>query len=305
LKIQKGGRKIEFRYPRDIGQNYIKQFAEANAYPLEKKPTINGMLIKYVLTTSDEQEMVLNLYLNGKGNCSSLLVERGDCSVVEELLGFITRDIPIKKPRIGIDEAGKGDYFGPLVIAAVGVTGREEIKLKAMGVTDSKTINDKKILEISSEIIKLCPHDIITITPQKYNELYKKFNNLNRLLAWGHSRALENVLKKGDFPLAISDKFSSKGLVQKALFEKGKKIELVERHYAEDDVAVAAASILARAEFLRGLNKLSKISGVKLPKGASNKVIEVGVVLVDKFGAQKLSEYAKLHFKTTERILSK
>lgn len=206
--------------------------------------------------------------------------------------------------RIGIDESGKGDYFGPLVIAAVFVTPVTHGELAIMQVRDSKRIADGRVLEMAPDIRHLCPHSIVAIGPQRYNELYAKIRNLNRLLAWGHARALENLLEQVDCPLAISDQFGDQQLILNALQEKGKQIRLVQRVKAEADLAVAAASILARAEFLQRLQRLSHDSRTALPKGASPAVELAAKMLVKKYGPERLGTVAKLHFKTTKQILA-
>ena len=114
--------------------------------------------------------------------------------------------------RIGIDESGKGDYFGPLVIAAVFVTPVTQQDLVLMQVRDSKKISDGRILEMAPDIRLVCPHSIVAIGPQRYNELYAKIRNLNRLLAWGHARALENLLQQVDCDLAIADQFGDRAI---------------------------------------------------------------------------------------------
>ncbi|MBD3170760.1 MAG: ribonuclease HIII [candidate division Zixibacteria bacterium] len=230
------------------------------------------------------------------------MLEKGNDGILEELINFTNSGIDIQ-PRIGIDEAGKGDYFGPLVIAAVGVDKECEIRLRSIGVADSKNITDKGIKELEQKIKKICPYSVVPIGPKKYNELYESIRNLNKLLAWGHARALENILDKYDYPSAISDKFSSKDTLKRALLEKGKKIKLIEKVRAEADTAVAAASILARAEFLDRLRKLSKLSGVTLPKGCSGEVVAAGKSLLEKFGEGSIPNYVKLHFKTTQKVL--
>ena len=206
--------------------------------------------------------------------------------------------------RIGIDESGKGDYFGPLVIAAVHVTPEIEPELRLMEVRDSKKISDGRVIEIARDLRQVCKHSLVAIGPQKYNELYPKFRNLNRLLAWGHARALENLLEQVDCPLAIADQFGDERFVLNALLEKGKKIQLVQRTKAEEDLAVAAASILARAEFLYRLKRLSDEVGTALPKGATNVELAARMV-VKKHGEAKLGTVAKLHFKTTKSVLGK
>jgi len=206
--------------------------------------------------------------------------------------------------RIGIDESGKGDYFGPLVIAAVFVTPASEQDLALMQVRDSKKISDGRILDMAPDVRLVCPHSVVAIGPQRYNELYAKINNLNRLLAWGHARALENLLQQVDCDLAIADQFGDERLILNALQEKGKQIRLVQRTRAEADLAVAAASILARAEFLLRLQRLSEDVRTALPKGASAAVELAGRMVVRKYGEDRLGTVAKLHFKTTKQVLA-
>jgi ribonuclease HIII len=205
--------------------------------------------------------------------------------------------------RIGIDESGKGDYFGPLVIAAVFVDATTQNELALMQVRDSKKISDGRILEMAPDIKTICPHSVITIGPHKYNELYAKIRNLNRLLAWGHAKALETLLERVSCERAIADQFGDERLILNALQEKGRKIILEQRTKAESDIAVAAASILARAEFLVRLKRLSGEIGTTLPKGASPAVELAGKMVVKKYGQERLGTVAKLHFKTTKAVL--
>ncbi|HJT21218.1 MAG TPA: ribonuclease HIII [Nitrospira sp.] len=206
--------------------------------------------------------------------------------------------------RIGIDESGKGDYFGPLVIAAVFVDATTESELRLMQVRDSKKISDGRILEMAPDIKTICPHSIVAIGPHKYNELYGKIRNLNRLLAWGHARALENLLERVSCGRAISDQFGDERLILNALQQKGRTIVLEQRTKAESDTAVAAASILARAEFLLRLKRLSDELGTTLPKGASPAVELTAKMVVKKHGQERLETVAKLHFKTTKAVLA-
>ncbi|MDH4304757.1 MAG: ribonuclease HIII [Nitrospira sp.] len=207
--------------------------------------------------------------------------------------------------RIGIDESGKGDYFGPLVIAAVFVDATTQGELRLMEVRDSKRLSDGRVLEMAPDIKTICPHSVITIGPQKYNELYAKIKNLNRLLAWGHAKALETLLERGvTCERAISDQFGDERLILNALQEKGRKIVLEQRTKAESDLAVAAASILARAEFLLRLKRLSGEVGTTLPKGASPAVELAARMIIKKHGRDRLGTVAKLHFKTTKAVLA-
>ena len=206
--------------------------------------------------------------------------------------------------RIGIDESGKGDYFGPLVIAAVFVDATTQRELALLQARDSKTLSDGRVLEMAPDIKTICPHSVIAIGPQKYNELYAKIRNLNRLLAWGHAKALENLLERVTCERAIADQFGDERLILSALQDKGRKIELEQRTKAESDLAVAAASILARAEFLLRLKRLSSEVGTTLPKGASPSVELAAKMIVKKHGRDRLGTVAKLHFKTTQAVLA-
>jgi ribonuclease HIII len=216
----------------------------------------------------------------------------------------IGRLAPADKPTgwIGIDESGKGDYFGPLVIAAVHVTPRIAQDLLALNVRDSKKISDGMIKTLAVDIKTLCRHTVVAIGPERYNELYAKIGNLNRLLAWGHARALENLLEQVPCNRAIADQFGDKQLIIRALQEKGKQIILEQRHKGEEDIAVAAASIVARDEFVRRLFRLSAEFGVPLPKGASPAVEAAARLVLHRYGQEGLAKVAKLHFKTTQKV---
>jgi ribonuclease HIII len=205
---------------------------------------------------------------------------------------------------IGTDEAGKGDYFGPLVVAGVYVTEATAVLLRQIGVRDSKKLSDKRIAAMSVEIRQTCPVNVVAIGPERYNDMYAKIRNLNRLLAWAHARVIENLLEKIECGRVVSDQFGDERVLQRALMEKGKRVELVQRHRAEDDVAVAAASIIARGEFVHRLEQLSQSYGVDLHKGAGPPVLTSGRRFVAQHGREALGKVAKLHFKTTQQILA-
>ncbi len=210
------------------------------------------------------------------------------------------------KPHAGIDESGKGDYFGPLVVAAVYVDETTAAQLLELGVADSKTIkNDKRIATLAGQIVKVTAgaYSIVPIGPAAYNRLYAKIGNVNNLLAWGHARALENLLEQiPDCPRAISDQFGTLETVRRALLAGGRKIKLEQYPRAEADIAVAAASILARHEFVSRLDRLGREAGLTLPKGAGPAVLKAGRDLLAKHGHPGLATFAKLHFKTTDQL---
>ena len=217
-------------------------------------------------------------------------------------------EIFLTSPHAGIDESGKGDFFGPLVIAAVYVDEKTEKILENTGVQDSKLIkNDKKIIEIAKKIKKIVgnSYSVVPIGPDAYNRLYGSMQNLNKLLAWGHARALENLLAKvPECKIVIADKFAHEREITGALMKKGKDVKLIQRTKAESDIAVAAASILARAEFVYRLSILSEEAGINLPKGAGAGVNKVIKILVEKYGKEKISSFGKTHFKSLSKVLA-
>ena len=213
-------------------------------------------------------------------------------------------------PRIGVDESGKGDFFGPLCIAGVYVNENVIKSWAELGVRDSKNISsDKRISELAEKIRKTagCVVNVVAIGNEAYNRLYSKMKSVNAMLAWGHARVIENLMgmryQMKPLPVkAISDQFAaSKNVIEKALMSEGRTIELVQRHKAEEDIAVAAASILARDEFVKGLAKLEHQFAIKLPKGASAAVDAAAKQLVEERGVQSLGAVSKLHFRTALR----
>lgn len=205
---------------------------------------------------------------------------------------------------IGIDEAGKGDYFGPLVIAACFSNEKIEKEFIKFGLKESKRVSDFRISILEKEIKNIAPYELIVIGPEKYNELHKKMRNLNKLLAWGHARALENLLAKTNPKEVVADQFGKKSLIETALMDKGRATKLIQKHKAESVPAVAAASVLARAEFLRRLERLSKDFNVTLRKGAGPPVDEAGKKFLKIHGQEELGKVAKVHFKNTSRVIA-
>lgn len=205
--------------------------------------------------------------------------------------------------RIGIDESGKGDFFGPLCVAGVFAEGKAIAELKALGVKDSKALTDATIIKIGKKIRANYAHHIVKINPAKYNELYKQFGNLNTLLAWGHATTIENLVLATQCHNVIIDQFAAEHVVLTALKRKRLEVALAQRHRGEEDLVVAAASILARQTFVEGLEFLGREFNLELPKGASNRTVAVGKALVRKYGPEVLSRVGKMHFKTLDAIL--
>jgi ribonuclease HIII len=210
------------------------------------------------------------------------------------------------EPHFGIDESGKGDFFGPLVVAGVYVDRGIARKLIDAGVQDSKRIGSDARIRTLAETIRKSTAGLIEtvlIGPERYNELYQKFGNLNKLLGWGHARVIENLLaKKSDCPRALSDQFADARVIEQSLLRHGRKIDIEQRTKAESDIAVAAASILAREAFINWLERKGKELGLRLERGVSANVKEAAKKLVEMKGPQVLQGLAKVHFRTAHEI---
>ena len=211
-----------------------------------------------------------------------------------------------ERARIGIDESGKCDCFGPLVVCAVYVNELVEQRLVAMGVRDSKKVkNDQRILTLAEMIQACCPHAIICIEPSQYQDLYRKLGNENKILAQGHAQALEQVLEQSPCTYAIADQFGKASLLQEMLLPLGRQVRLEQRPRAEEDIAVAAASIIARATFLQWLKLHSDRVGRELPKGsAASSTNKIAHAILAESGEQALTEVVKLPAKiiSTARV---
>lgn len=262
----------------------------------------------YTVFSAQKKGVSCTLYTSGKLTVQGKDMEEFITFYLEpEILQSVAYSYPETQvdltPHIGIDESGKGDFFGPLCIAGVQADEAKIKELLSLGVRDSKRISDSVVRKLSAKIKAAFPHAIVFISPKKYNELYASFHNLNRLLAWGHATAILELVTKTGCTEIIIDQFASEHVVINALKQKKIQVSLTQRHRAEADPVVAAASVLARAAFLEGLEHLGKQFEIELPKGASPQVVKAGKTIVKKFGPQILEQVAKLHFKTKEEIL--
>ncbi|MCU0783922.1 MAG: ribonuclease HIII [Verrucomicrobia bacterium] len=287
----------------------LKSCLEARHYKFREVP--------YARFAGDKEKTTVVFYDSGK------LVVQGKGT--QEFVEFVLEPEVLKQarlgyeavlnpdlllPRIGVDESGKGDFFGPMCVAGVYVNEAVINTWKDAGVRDSKNISsDKKISDLA-KLIRETPGCVTTVVPignEAYNRLYAKMKSVNTVLAWGHARVIENLMgqqhRMKPAPVrAISDQFaSSKSVIEKALMFMGKKLELVQRHKAEEDLAVAAASILARYEFVKRLAALGKPYSVEFPKGAGSAVDTIAKEFVSAHGSELLAKVAKMHFRTSFR----
>ena len=252
--------------------------------------------------------LTCTLYLSGK-----LVVQGKECAhfvefyLEPEILQSFTFAYPTSNldltPRIGIDESGKGDFFGPLVIAGVMVDEKNRVLFEELGIKDSKTLKDEQMLKMALQIQKHSVYSVVAISNAKYNELYAKFKNLNKLLAWGHAKVIENILEKEPCEYALSDKFGDESLIKNALQKHGQKITLEQRTKAESDIAVAAASVLARATFVQKMKTMENTYKCKFPKGCNDIVKTCAREFIRIYGQERLNEVCKTHFKTYNELL--
>ena len=292
---ENGKNDLEFRYPQ----------------LLKKKPSLANKMWVYwqecrndYLHSDPLKFPTINKIEDAESKIREIIGIMEDClNIFSNVLTPTISDTNLnEKSIIGIDEAGKGDYFGPLVIGAVFVDAQSIKTLASLGIRDSKMLTDSKVKQLYKELERRSKIVHVKINPEKYNELYSEINNLNHILAWGHARALENMLSQVKCDCALSDQFGDENLIKSRLMQLGKKINLIQKPKAESNIAVAAASIVARYFFLEELEKISKRYKTEFPKGASEDVENAAKMFFEKFGLDELRKVAKIHFKITDRI---
>ena len=284
----------------------LRTLLETDGYQFEPKP--------YTLYYAAKDKLNVAVYekgpkvvLQGKGTQDFVTFRLEPEVLGEARLGYEEVTSPeMFTPHFGVDESGKGDFFGPLVIAGVYVDKGIARQFIEAGIQDSKRIGSDQRIRDLAEMIRRTPgavSSVVAIGPERYNVLYEKFGNLNRLLAWGHARVIENLLEaRPDCPRALSDQFANPALIKRALLERGQGIQLDQRTKAESDLAVAAASILAREGFINWLRKTGAELQTVLPRGASAQVKATARALVSSRGPEVLGKLAKTHFKTASEI---
>jgi ribonuclease HIII len=285
----------------------LKLLLRAEGYKFESRP--------YTLYFAQKDKLTIAVYekgpkvvIQGRGTEDFVKYRLEPDILGEAKLGYEEVLNPeMFEPHFGIDESGKGDFFGPLVIAGVYVDRDLARHFQQAGVADSKRISsDKRIRDLAAAIRKSgAAQSVVVIGPDRYNALFAKIGNLNRLLAWGHARVLENLCAlRPECPRALSDKFADVHVLKRALMEKGRSIALDQRTKAESDFAVAAASILAREKFIDWLDTAGGRLGVLLPRGVSASVKEAARKIVETGGRDALGSVAKMHFKTASEVLA-
>jgi ribonuclease HIII len=263
-------------------------------YNYELNAVKNGLSIK------------IQVYFGKKGVKTILQGDEKSVQMIElrnliydepELL-FSQPEIPDPPEYIGTDECGKGDIFGPLVVGAVFVNEESKLKLKKIGVRDSKELSETQITSLAREVKKIAinNYSIVRIEPTEYNSLYLKYLNLNKFLGYVHSKAISNLLDNIKCDCVITDKFSSREL-EISTVAKYSNVNFIQIEKGESYIGVAAASILARDNFNDWFNN-TVINGLSLSKGASIEVQRLAKMLYHNLSKEKIESIAKLHFKT-------
>jgi len=276
----------------------------------DEKEINYGVQLKF---EKGDNNIPLNVYSSKKKGISAVIggsPKNPLCTIMQQILQQ-KPDISKKdhnwKIWAGTDESGKGDFFGALAVCGFIVHEKDVVELKKLGVKDCKLLSDPETIKIAEKLYKNYKDNIevLILQPAKYNELYTKFRQgnkkLNEMLAWMHARVILNLNKKYKFEGAVVDKFASDRVLTGSLKDM-KNVKLVHKIKAEEDIAVAAASIIARYHFLNSITTISKKFQLKFSKGASAKVIEIGKEFAEKFSKDRLNEVAKIHFKTIEKI---
>lgn len=261
--------------------------------------------------SSDRDKIKVQVYFGKKGvkvvlqgNKDSLLYTEINQIISEQhQLDFMNKKNDEPDTYIGSDESGKGDVFGPLITTAFYVDEKAKVKLASFGVRDSKDLSAVQIAQIAKKIRTEFPNNFETIPlyPEKYNELYDKFNNLNALLTWTHSKAISNMLDKFECNNVIVDKFSNRPINISSSRSKN-KIDILQIPKAESYIGVAAASIIARDTFTRWFTKM-KYDLFDFPKGASNNVEETVKFFIKKYSIEEIKKVSKIHFKTVQKYI--
>jgi ribonuclease HIII len=284
--------------------------SDAEIDELRSRLEIDGLefrALQYGHFAARASGVVINAYRSGKvvvqGSGAESACERWLSGLGESASRAAARGLP-SGPLIGSDEVGKGDYFGPLVVAAVAMEAGAEEVLPALGVRDSKSLSDFQVRVLDERIREVAPHATVILEPDEYNRAHHKVGNVNRILADAHADAIAEL--RGRLPTlrrVLVDRFAEESLLERALARRGVDAELIQKPRAEGHPAVAAASIVARAAFLRELERLSDDVATDLPKGASDPaILEAGRRVLAVAGKEGLARVAKLHFKTTRKL---
>ncbi len=295
-----------------MGSPFVANLTASQAALLKERLLDKGFELKkppYTLFQAVGEGVSCTVYLSGKvvvqGKASKEFIEfflepeflfkQGDL--------FETVKLPFaNQAHMGSDESGKGDFVGPLCVVAFYANQEDLIKLQSMGVRDSKTLDARSIGLLAKQLRSEFTYHAVILKPEKYNELYASFKNLNKLLAWAHCAAIRQLVEKTGCHKILIDKFAHESVMKIAFGKEYAELEIVQQTKAEADLVVAAASILARQYFVEGMQDLFKRTGIDLKKGGGSGATHSVQLFVNKYGAQHLKHVVKMHFKNLDEI---
>ncbi len=293
------------------------KFAQNGIAVEDELPIQYGLQLRLSLGS---EKAVLNIYHSEKKGISLVIGGKKDTQLHHLLKDILQTEDSLQSRTsqesihdwedwVGSDESGKGDYFGPLVVCAFRADKEVSKRLWGMGVMDSKLLKDQQIQDLALKIYKEFPGRMngIVLKNPAYNRLIEEFKtqgrSLNDLLAWQHYKVISELINQGEVPQGILvDQFSKSKKLSRLFQSKEPKYNVVERPRAESDAAVAAASILARYQYISMMKSLRKKYKLDFALGGSTKVDDIAREYVKKYSKERLGEVVKLHFKNTMRI---
>lgn len=264
----------------------------------------------------EQDSILLNIYHSVKKGISVVINAKSNNPLKPVLERCITPVMSIDSvPQhnwqhwVGSDECGKGDFFGPLIVCGFYLDKKDLNTIKKIGVYDSKKLKQEQIIAIAKELYKQFNNNIecLILKPTKYNELYANFagqhKNLNDLMAWAHSKVLDNLINKHQqIEGVFIDQFSPSKKASMMLKKLHPQMQIIERPDGEQDYAVAAASIIARYQLLQSFELMSRFYKMKFKMGAGAGVKTTAQSFIKLYGKDRLGEVIKLHFKTTNEL---
>ena len=276
--------------------------------PVERRELVNGIQVRL---SDGIRRCRFNFYYSSHKGFS--IVQAGGNpelrTRIQQILEGREVNIPEEASRIGSDEAGKGDYLGPLTAAAVFGDEVSTARLIEMGVTDSKRLRDKTIRNLAGRIRSMNPASsfVVSVPPEEYNAEFRRLKAIGRnsldLLALCHARAIGELFRRGFAPqLVVIDRFCPPKRIRHLLPAGSYVLDMPVQ--GESDPVVAAASILARDAYLEGLDRISEKLGIRAVPGAGSPTDAVARCFVEEYGENILETVAKLHFKNTCKVLN-
>ncbi len=287
-----GGLQFQFQYKEDFG--LIRILEGKNGIHLDLSEIKNKKVAEEIESSLVASDNIIHYYEDyNKSSQKEKKPEKNSSDILNSL---------ISDPNeiIGIDDTGKNDYFGPLVIAAVHTNQTTKNKLEALDINNENILNNQiRLSRLADKIKEICPHSIIILSNKSFNEIYEKMKNINHMLAWGHARVIENVLNQSPCKYALSNQFNNASLINSSLMSKGKGITILHKPKPSENITVSAATILAQDAYLMNLQKINDTFNMTFPRGCSTNVLETARTFAGKHGKESLNYIAKLSFESS------